>query len=1746
MGEAAMKKKISNCFLVLLSIILVTVNLPVAIADTVSLNSQNLFFEEFSYAQATNALKKSAMVKNGWTTDMNNTTASYNNGSNYTIPSNSSVAVMLLTNGVSKADFWRDYSVSADFSFGEGTLNSNTMRPTLVARATNKVYTGYEFGIRINSSGVCYILNRKTSGDGSVASLNKTQYFELERNTVYHLTLTVFGDNIYCYSNNELIFNLTDTVYSRGYAGFRMSESKTGIPVSMDDFSVDTYNEQTETAIFSDDFSSYTQQTPALKAAAMRANGWSGFSNAVANYAANGAYTVPAGSGSVHFISSGAADARLWGDYTASAQLTVSDGEISSDIYAGISVRCNEVEYSGYEYSIFLLSDGSTGVRLYRRKNVDGTVKNSTLAIKALNISRNKTYELKIKVEGSSVICYLDGQEVLTATDSSYVGGCMGIKTITSPNNNVAVTYDNVAVFSKRYVYMIGAECGAGGTISPEGNASVNAGSLQSYSITPDYGYVIDEVAVDGVSLGPVSEYVFTDVAQSHTITAAFRLKKGDFDNSGECDAVDVMVLRKKLLESVDYSADADMNSDGSLNIVDLVKAKKKICDLPESFMSASVWNFLSGTSNINILSDNAIKCSSSSTVITALRNGSFGSDYSVSADITLDESNAGYTYRMNAGLIARRTGNQYYEYRIYYQDGEFSLELYRYTADGSQSLRTYNEVYINELLRYEAIQLGKTVNLRLLCKGNNIHMFINDNLVDTYVDISDKAVYNGVPGLKVYRADCELSGFEVQAASTLEPVGINAYNITDSNFNIYQGETVYHGDYYTDVVCKDGTLLSMTMNEEMLSDYDNITVGEKNVTLALPLGTIDATVTVKERNEFISSINTALENVNSSELTEENIALINDFAKLSVYEKGLCSSVALENHNKLSLAKAMRNVAGDELLYNSDFDMDDQERWDSGGELKRGASVFVNGNLCLEQTEHKISTNCWRSLNDVYGEIHSVSARVAVSSFTASVGLSTNVNQLGYYYCVVRFANDENGTAVPTLRLCKVTYSSKTLVTVYPRSFGVDLTPFEWFDLEMVTNNGVIEVYINGIKMVSYDDSADVEQHLTGTAGIYGFAGNCRFDNFYVCGLPLEDTIGDVELSPTNYNDDFENADTDSAYWIEGNTTDLWGIHTLKNSKRYGIASKAASESWLHVFETNPRISLDFIYRNASSNAKFGFEIRKSGDTAYVRIGYDKFHGKWYITETECETDCTVNTVYAQKSTALAQNAVHTAEIIANGGEISVCIDGINVLTVSNVTQQGMGRIGLFTSGTEFYIDNFECVLPNGDNVSEGLLEYFLVDDYSASMELETLSDGTIVGAGYDKVWTSYDNGKTFTEVSSDSPYTVMQGNGAYPSLIKLHDGSYLEVKSADMGVYRSEDEMQNWQKISEIVSPFDSKSRNNAVVHLNSITEIDIGGGKYRIFVPVAICTYEDASTTKSSGHYTLVYYSDDGGVSWTASENDTRDILNGYKLDSSWAESKVIRCSDGTLRMYYSRNELGCVQYTESYDNGVTWVGQGQIPQMQTAFSSYSIVEDDVEKGTYYMVWVNDTPLKLGAVFARSRLSLARSRDGKNWEFLCDVERVSPYVWSSNLTVSSPVFQIIDPSIKVTKDHILVTYGCSDRTLYDGNQYHNGSHIKVVRLDKDKLTSRAWDAFSLSSLTFTQRIELIALPQTQFAVGSQFFYEGGQIRLTALDESVTVCDTARFYLKEQPDMSYAGQKQITLYNRNGFSVTYTITVS
>ncbi len=184
---------------------------------------------------------------------------------------------------------------------------------------------------------------------------------------------------------------------------------------------------------------------------------------------------------------------------------------------------------NNYDVSSVIIDGVNQGViYTYTFQNVNAnhtisaTFKNGTF-----NITSSAGSGGTISPSGSIQVTGNSNQTFTISPSSGYV-----INTVFVDGTNVGAvtsyTFTNVtanhsiAAMFKPIVYTITASAGANGTISPSGSVSVNSGTTQSFTITPNSGYAVSGVTVDGSNQGAINTYTFGNVNANHTISATF------------------------------------------------------------------------------------------------------------------------------------------------------------------------------------------------------------------------------------------------------------------------------------------------------------------------------------------------------------------------------------------------------------------------------------------------------------------------------------------------------------------------------------------------------------------------------------------------------------------------------------------------------------------------------------------------------------------------------------------------------------------------------------------------------------------------------------------------------------------------------------------------------------------------------------------------------------------------------------------------------------------------------------------------------------------------------------------------------------------------------------------------------------------------------------------------------------------------------------------------------------------------
>ena len=185
---------------------------------------------------------------------------------------------------------------------------------------------------------------------------------------------------------------------------------------------------------------------------------------------------------------------------------------------------------SGYNISDVLVdgvSQGTIASYTFSAVSANHTISATFAATPsyALSVTKNGTGSGSVSSNPTGPSFSAGTQVTLTATPNAnstfggWSGACSGTAATcqVTMNSNLSVT----ATFNLK-TYTITASAGTGGAISPAGGVSVQSGANQLFTITPNSGYLVSSVLVDGVSQGATASYAFSAVSANHSISATF------------------------------------------------------------------------------------------------------------------------------------------------------------------------------------------------------------------------------------------------------------------------------------------------------------------------------------------------------------------------------------------------------------------------------------------------------------------------------------------------------------------------------------------------------------------------------------------------------------------------------------------------------------------------------------------------------------------------------------------------------------------------------------------------------------------------------------------------------------------------------------------------------------------------------------------------------------------------------------------------------------------------------------------------------------------------------------------------------------------------------------------------------------------------------------------------------------------------------------------------------------------------
>ncbi|MBL0183360.1 MAG: hypothetical protein IPP96_14125, partial [Chitinophagaceae bacterium] len=172
------------------------------------------------------------------------------------------------------------------------------------------------------------------------------------------------------------------------------------------------------------------------------------------------------------------------------------------------------------------VSVGAVSTYTFTNTAADHTI-SATFAVNTYTITATSGANGSVTPAGvTTVNC--DGSQAYTiAADACYhivdvlVDGISQGPVTSYTFNNVTADHTISAIFAVD-TYTITATSGANGSVTPAGVTTVNCGSDNTYTITADACYHVADVLVDGISVGAVTTYTFTNTIANHTISATF------------------------------------------------------------------------------------------------------------------------------------------------------------------------------------------------------------------------------------------------------------------------------------------------------------------------------------------------------------------------------------------------------------------------------------------------------------------------------------------------------------------------------------------------------------------------------------------------------------------------------------------------------------------------------------------------------------------------------------------------------------------------------------------------------------------------------------------------------------------------------------------------------------------------------------------------------------------------------------------------------------------------------------------------------------------------------------------------------------------------------------------------------------------------------------------------------------------------------------------------------------------------
>jgi Glycosyl hydrolase family 48/Secretion system C-terminal sorting domain/Divergent InlB B-repeat domain len=168
-----------------------------------------------------------------------------------------------------------------------------------------------------------------------------------------------------------------------------------------------------------------------------------------------------------------------------------------------------DIALANAEYGYFFNSTATTSSTITASAGANGTI--SPIGAVSVVNGTSKTFTITPNAGYQIDAVLVNGTSVGAVATYTFVN--------VTTNQTIAATFKTTTATSST----ITASAGANGTISPIGAVSVVNGTSKTFTITPNAGYQIDAVLINGTSVGAVGTYTFTNVTTNQTIAASFK-----------------------------------------------------------------------------------------------------------------------------------------------------------------------------------------------------------------------------------------------------------------------------------------------------------------------------------------------------------------------------------------------------------------------------------------------------------------------------------------------------------------------------------------------------------------------------------------------------------------------------------------------------------------------------------------------------------------------------------------------------------------------------------------------------------------------------------------------------------------------------------------------------------------------------------------------------------------------------------------------------------------------------------------------------------------------------------------------------------------------------------------------------------------------------------------------------------------------------------------------------------------------